>query len=369
MVVAYAAGCLAASPQALPVLEPADAAPREASLVVPELRGDLLLLDPATGEERSRLPHTALSPRCDEGFACDVLGVEQGPAHLWITWARREPISPLPGGVARWQWELVDGVPAAGAVDRSWEVGRFPHDLVVLGDGSLIVADGLNNRLVRLDPDTGETLGELDPLWSGWGDGELPNGLQRVPDPERVLVLVTFRGRIDVLPIDGDGSLLLIDLTAPEAPQAVWRYPTEGWLATPHAGAIVTVEGVPWLVYAHSTALPDGGTVGVASFDGGPVTPPTYRADLVLPEKLAFPRGVAVGVDAAGGAALLVTDSGPDPAADDVADEGVIWTLPWPELPATTASGLPDDLALVEVGAMALRRGLALPFEAWPYGP
>lgn len=234
------------------------------------------------------------------------------------------------------------------------------HDFDVVAEDAagvdLVVADSVNERVlaVHLDPST--TCGVVtdvlaDATVPGWSEGRTPNDVDVVPLPDGGSgVLVTFRssnGDVAAGGVtggdDGNGLVMLFRRTADADTGAsagwerAWRFPTSGFLNSPHDASLHTsAAGARALVYAHSDgngvtlqadwhqAAESRGSVGVARVPDDALTgagAPDYRYDLVLPDTdpdggFGFLRAVHPFADG-------VSDE-PDPVGTDwiVADSG-----------------------------------------------
>lgn len=323
--------------------ETAGALPSEEALVMPNQSGlDLVSLDGTI----------AWSSSWEELIGCSSCGGEgANPDGDGLLVAFTEGGGPGQGGVARLGAEMeLDG-----------EVGDlgFPHAAVRdPSDGSWVVAETTAGRLVWLDEVTQSEIRSLSSSVSSDFDMATPNGLHLLSHDGGSYLLVSSRGEGGQGQGGASGSIALWDITDPDAPSRVWRFPEQGSLHTPHGPILREVDGQYWLLYAHTYGSGDGsGTVGVASL-ADPLSQPQYVADLV-PDgfSLSFFRGIEI-VDGT----LYLTDSGAEQGAS-----GMLLAAPAPGLEPSGSSGaFGDEQELVSLsGVELLLDGLESPFEGW----
>jgi hypothetical protein len=318
-------------------------------LVVPHDDG-LTLYDDSFAEERV-WTWEALVPACAGG--CFGEGGSADGDGLLTTW--------VADGV-----DFRGGVSIVGGTGRESATGAglsFPHDVVrdplegtlivceAHGDVSWVAADGSSLDAIR-------RLGVGTPGW----ESSIPNSLDLVVDGGRALLLVTVRG--DPFTWGPTGLIMAWDVTEPDLPALVWRFPETGSLDTPHGAVLREHGGQWWLLYAHTRGMgEEAGTVGVAVLET-PWSTPTYAADLVPPvltEPWSFLRGVDLGEDGT----LILTDSGVE-FVQAGPPSGRVIAAALPSLAPSGQRGGTGDQHFVPLdGAEARLSGLAMPFEGW----
>ncbi len=360
LLIALATGCTAPAPPGQPPLWDSGTAPeRPAELPTRLLDDDHVLVVPQsdglaihrTDGTRARLMiWSDIAPDCN---GCVGEGASADGDGLLVTWSELSfgRAVELQGGLARLAF---DGTPTLGPRELA-----FPHDAVRQpSDGSIAVAEAFADRVAwYTDGDTsGHPIAVLGPREHL--DVPLTNGLDHLAWQGRHLVAITGRGNLQNDP--SGGVIELWDLTDPTVPQRLWRFPESGGLDSPHGGSLRWYDGQWWLLYAHTFAVGDVGTIGVATM-ADPTEPPSYVADLVPAgvDPLWFVRGVDLTDDGV----LLITDSGLDLSGKI----GRILAAPFPTLPpAATSGAAPDDqvFALLE-DVELLATDIPNPFEGW----
>ena len=210
-----------------------------------------------------------------------------------------------------------------------------PHAVVDISSGDdvrLILVDTRNNRLLQIAvaPESSCAVVEqvLGNAHSGWEDFGAPNHLQVWSDEDNRYVLMTHKDLIPTEASPGEGrggvvlwqqSLAAVDSTGEPAVhtwERVWRYPASGYLNAPHNVERFETDTGDVLVYAHSNGAGEEwnegnlGSLGVAVFDQGWLTAPSYlfdvRADRVVRRNFGFLRDA----DWVEGERFLLADSG-----------------------------------------------------------
>jgi hypothetical protein len=251
------------------------------------------------------------------------------------------------------------------------------HTVERLEDGTLLVSDTSNSRILWLEPpESGARTARVHAVLSSqhpeWGMTRYPNMVQSLLVDDQPHILVTLKGRAGTgrTPTN-EGGIALWNVSDRTQPKKVWAFPEEGHLAAVHGGRMIETPHGSLLVYAHSlgAANPESGhregTVGFARFNGA--DPPEYLADGRLPEPgFGFTREVEWAADLN---QLLVTDSGCENAQDDCSRMGRVVTTALPLLTDTdnTGSAQPDggDQTFVELEwkRSAVDAALELPFD------
>lgn len=265
---------------------------------------------------------------------------------------------PLPqGGIAR--------LDASGELDFRVDGFGFPHDAIRdPADDSIIVTETAAHQITWIDG-TGASSKALQAASreSHPPFGGLPNGADRFDHEGRSYLLLSHR-RDGAADLRGGGLLTLWDITEPGAVDFVWRFPEIGAVDTPHGPVFRIVDGVWWLLWAHTGGASSGagGTVGLAATDD-PRIRPTYVADLEPGSdvgSLGFLRGVELTDDGA----LLLTDTGQIGGGP----VGRVIEARWPDLavPAEPRGGHIGDQTFVDLGPASERlTGLDNAFEGW----
>jgi hypothetical protein len=274
------------------------------------------------------------------------------------------------GLLVSWQVRGADAgvgrIDSTGALEFAIGGLEFPHDAVRdPSDDSIIVPEAFADRISWFagDGSSDEPVRVLDDQDPGW-DQPLPSGIDRILGEDGSVYLVANnRGGFP----EG-GIITMWDITRPDAPEELWRFPSTGALDTPHGAVIRAYKGRFWLLWAHSYGAPaaGGGSVGIAvSTDLR--TLPAYVADLTMPDPvgpLDFVRGVELTSDGE----LWITDSGAErlPAAN-----GRVIEAAMPDLSPTGATGaVSTDQVFVELPeAHVVASGLPNPFEGWLWTP
>jgi hypothetical protein len=248
----------------------------------------------------------------------------------------------------------------AGGLDFALESGlSFPHDAVRdPHDSNVIVPEAFGDRVAWYPGDGSSSVA----VHAYDVDATAPNGIDLIEDGGSTYLVMSNRG-------DGPGGgggggqVTLLDITDPTDPSVVWEFPEDGNLDTPHGPVLRWVDGVWWLLYAHSYGAPStGGTIGLARTDDLR-TLPTYLADLEVDGGLDFVRGVELTDDGV----IIATDSGPEMSPGS---EGRVLLGDLPDLEPTGASGAVDeDQVLVDWDTTVLVDGLSNPFEGWLWAP
>ncbi len=288
---------------------------------------------------------------------CTGEGASPDGDGLLVSWAGQAQNQ----GVAR--------INSAGVVEFTIKGMAFPHDAVRdPADDSIIVPEAFANALTWYpgDGSSAKDTRRVDDNTPGYNQN-LPNGMDRVDYNGRTYILVSnratgFGGNL--------GLLTLWDITDPAViPTKVWQFPQTGSLDTPHGPVIRQLDGVWYLLYAHSYGGPNGnGAVGVATMSD-PTVQPEYVADLV-PEQPVQPFDFLRGVELTDDGFLWMTDSGPE--ASNL-DQGRIITAPFPPgLVATgkagsTANGQQEYLGMP--GGTLVVDDMPNPFEGWLWVP
>ncbi len=264
------------------------------------------------------------------------------------------------------------GATSGGAVARLdaagelvWRVDgfQFPHDAERdPADGTVLVPEvgGSEVTWIAGDGSSVDPVRQLDHENPAW-EGDLPNGAERFDHEGRSYLLLSHRGL--PIPTRAGGFVTCWDLTVPGEPTLVWRYPEEGALHTPHGAVVRWFDGHRWLVYAHTEATLDTGTVGLAWLDD-PTLAPEYVADLVPTGPTApfeFLRGVELTTDGN----LWLTDSGTGNGVSLVRDGRVLRATMPQGLSPGGASGSVPDLVSVSFAPEPFADDLVNPFEGW----
>jgi hypothetical protein len=368
--------------------------------------GRVVLMDPATQERTGDLCMASFEPTIcgSEGASdearCLIFGVslaaeaDQASATLDLVHAHSYlKGNGYPGGLTRWNlatgelsWQVKlpsfpDDPTCSDEVDEHGypqHLGcgfNLPHALAH-GDGWTAVADTGNDRVLLLAPDAGGVPTQVIGALSGAEIGlpRWPNMVQ-VVDPDEGLLLVTWKGSHEA---EGGGEnmglITLWDVKDPGAPNLLWRYPQDGFLAAVHGAHIFHIEGQDVLVYAHALGRADGftggvlGSIGLASLTLPEA--PTYLADLHGGDgELGFVRDVEL-IETPRGAQWLVTDSGCENLEADCALPGEVHIGDFFLPPATGRSGAftsdHTNQAMVELPDLhaIYTGGLRFPFEA-----
>lgn len=190
------------------------------------------------------------------------------------------------------------------------------HDFDILAEDEtsvdLLIADSTNERALTVHLDKATTCGVVtdvmaDPTLPAWAVGRTPNDIDTVPiSGSEPGALVTFRstnGDVTTGGLDGGGDgngLVVFYVPGGAGWEEAWRFPSEGFLNSPHDSSIVTAaSGAQYLVIAHSngngqhlqadwTLLTDSaGSITVAALSEDLTQPPDYRFDAVLPPSVA----------------------------------------------------------------------------------
>jgi hypothetical protein len=223
------------------------------------------------------------------------------------------------------------------------------HVAVPHPDGSLMIADTSNSRLLWVTPPaagSGSEIGTVTAVLSrrqaDWGEEEYVNHVQHIVDGDSEWALLTFKGAAPSGPDSiNTGRIVLWDVTDRSNPEHLWSYPTDGYLAAVHQGMVQDTPSGRLLIYAHSLGASnvnaDGaGSIGLATFNGS--DPPTYLGDGVISGESTL--GFIREVEWSGLAdALLVTDSGCENAGDECARAGEVRTLTLPDWPEAGLTG------------------------------
>lgn len=317
-------------------------------LVVPQATGlELIASDGSTALSRG---WSDLVGDCD---ACGGEGASADGDGLLVSFTTARGQG-MPGAFAR--------LDANAQLDLRVDGLGFPHDVVRdPADGSLLVLETTLGAITWFSGDgsSDEPLRQLDADHPDW-IGAAPNGAEHLVWQDRSLLLVSHRG-IAAGDDPISGAITLWDLTTPDAPQRLWRFPEDGALGVPHGPVIRTLDDRLWLLWAHTEGTPEGGSVGVAVLDD-PTQPPTYVADLLPPTTVA-PLEFLRGIELTAQGWLLLTDSG-----DPQAPTGRLIRSRFPgDLAPTGAGGAAgSDQVLIELqDAEIVRGGLAYPFEGW----
>lgn len=255
----------------------------------------------------------------------------------------------------------IDGT---GALEFQLRGLAFPHDAVRDPfDDTILVPEAFADRITWYPGDgaSDQPVRLLDTHDEGWMQ-PLPSGVDKVIGEDgSVTLVVNNRGGFP------DGGIVTgWDITDPDHPALLWRFPREGALDTPHGAVIRRFGGRYWLLYAHSYGALNGGSVGVA-VTSDPRILPEYLADLVPTAPvgpLEFVRGVELTTDGT----LWITDSGPEQLEGAL---GRVISAPFPDLAPTGASGaVGDDQVFVDLeGGTVVAEDLANPFEGWLWVP
>ncbi len=192
----------------------------------------------------------------------------------------------------------------------------LPHATLTLDDGTRVVADTGNNRVIFVrvgEPDGGEAhvsadvVGRIDPPDNG-ASAWWPNALSRTPEG---LLVVSYKGADPaVTGYDNTGRILAFDVSEPSAPTLAWAFPPSGWLGAVHGAWVDPEAGL--LYYGHAYGMSDDvdagdlGSVGVARLG---LEGPTYLADFVLPDGVA-PFGFVREAEVTADGSVVITDSG-----------------------------------------------------------
>jgi hypothetical protein len=321
-------------------------------LVVPDGEGLGFLANDGTWVHRIALADiTGPCPACTgEGVAPDGDG-------LLFCWAAGF----FTGGVAR-----LDGT---GALEWSIDGLAFPHGAVRDPFDDTVIVPEAGSNSVRWYPGDGasdEAVRVLDDGVVGWSQ-DLPNGIDKIEHEGRTFIVVSNRGggMIGFVP----GKVSLWEVTDPDEPALLWKFPATGDLDTPHGAIMRFYEGRWWLLYAHSYGAPSGGgSIGLAVADAIDDAP-QYVADLVPPAP-AGPFDFVRGVEITDDGWLWMADSGPNEGL--LGDNGRILKAPMPpDLEPTGASGAEgeDQLILPLADTEVTTEGVANPFHLWLWRP
>ena len=251
------------------------------------------------------------------------------------------------------------------------------HTTISLDDGTLIVSDTSNSRVVWIEtPDLGAETGNVVAILSSqhpqWGDERYPNLVQPLTIDERDHLLITFKGGVDHSSSPtNEGRIALWDVSDRSLPERVWVFPEVGHLSAVHSGRFVETPAGDMLIYAHSLGASEGGTehregtIGFAQFNG--LEPPKYLADGTLPDPgFGFTREVEWNGDIQ---RLIVTDSGCENAQDSCGRSGRVIALSLPELNQSDRGGSaqPDlsdqDFIELDWKRTVIDQALELPFD------
>jgi hypothetical protein len=296
----------------------------------------------------------------DDCAGCVLLGASADGDGMLVTWSESA------GGGAKGGVVRIDAQGTVGGVDGF----AFPHD--VARDpvtGHVIVCETSADSLVWVpaDWDTNEALYVLGADQTGFEAGH-PNGLQVFGYEGRQLAMFSNRG---TLMDEAGGFISMWDITDPAGPEQLWRFPSVGYLDTPHGATLRNVDGTWWLAYAHTYGLNvddvdgDAGTVGLAVTDD-PLTPPRYVADLtpgLSAEPFHFLRSIEITADGR----VLLTDTG----WSGQSTPGRVVVAPLPIYPVTGASGAAhkDQVFYPLRDQRVLVDNLSDPFEGWLWRP
>lgn len=305
---------------------------------------------------------------------CLPFGVDydysDGLESLQLTWARRDTDvgSGLPGYVTSFEpghppetvWEIQDlayeeflpGYKDGLCVGtEAWDPSchlNMTHVTEPSPDGRyLVLADTLSSRVVWLLPgDPPQVYAVLDSEHAAWDGFLYANNVELFEEEGRTWLLTTFKsGDFQDVASRNTGRIALWDVSDPLQPEHAWSYPPEGFIAAVHHGRILEVDGVRYLVYAHSLGASESyegfhGSVGIAEFhlDG-----PVYLGDGILPEGLegfGFVREVELAPE---GDHLYVVDSGcENPDITECTRAGQLFEVDFPDWDAPGQSGAFD---------------------------
>jgi hypothetical protein len=352
--------------------------PNQPILMVSETpAGRLHVLDAFTGDVTGIICLTELHPElCASGGngldnPCLLFGMHHteraGIDSLLMSYTLRQPSLPYaPGAIAQFtpqhpvepDW-LITGLHFSDTLTAEQDFSctdpdteplchLFGNHAAVPGpNGDLLVADTSNSRLLWVDPptdgsETGTVTAVLSAVNPDWRGDAYINHVQAISHEGSEWVLLTFKGyKNSNLDSFSAGRIVLWDVTDKAAPQRLWSYPENGYVAAVHQAMVQQTPHGMLLLYAHSLGASnhpsDGaGTIGMALFNDD--APPTYLGDGVVSsdQPLGFVREVEWSdtLDA-----LLVTDSGCENAGDSCSRDGAVRTLTLPSLDATTLTG------------------------------
>jgi hypothetical protein len=320
-------------------------------LVIPDGRGLVLLA--SDGTRAFDQSWTTLVGPCDR---CGGEGASADGDGLLLSFTTRGPTGG--GAVAR-----------VSPTGLDWRVDGFgfPHDAIRDPfDDTVLIPEVTGDRVSWIpgDGSTAVPVRRLDNAVRDW-DGELPNGGDRFDHDGRSFLLLSHRG--SAFSGNAQGFLTLWDITTAAAPTQVWRYPASGSLRTPHGPVFREYDGQLWLLYAHTDARTDTGTVGVA-VTTDPTVLPQYVADLV-PDGAGAPFDFLRGVELTDDGQLWLTDSGPG-GGTSVFAEGRVLSAPFPSgLVPATESGASSDRHDVAFTPTLFADGFVNPFEGWLWVP
>lgn len=249
---------------------------------------------------------------------------------------------------------------------------NMPHSAHWLPDGSALeVADTMNSRIVLSAPPdhsgTGRVIQILQQGLEGWEGFKYPNGSQVWEEDGRTLLMTTFKGSNS----ENQGRIVLWDITDRTAPQHLWSYPSEGYLAAVHNATMRVLPQGSFIAYAHSFGASDAevdglqGAIGLAQYLG-PDTPPAYLADLT-DDSFGFIREVDPDSD---GKTLLVTDSGCENQTSDCGITPQVMTIALPELSPMGLSGAfsadhqQQNMLPAEIQKVEGKGDMRFPYEA-----
>ncbi|MEN0061407.1 MAG: hypothetical protein AAGA48_04605 [Myxococcota bacterium] len=250
------------------------------------------------------------------------------------------------GGIAR--------VDLDGNLDFRLDGFAFPHDVIRdPADNSVFVVETLAHQLTWIAGDGGSDA----PLRTLGSDNaefiDNPNGAERLDYNGRTYVVVSHR--------PASGRITMWDITTPDDPTFVWRFPATGSVGVPHCPILREVDGQWWLLWAHTEGIATNqGSVGLA-VTSDPTMAPTYVADLAPGDDVGpftFLRGVELTADGR----LFVTDSGGGGGAT-----GRVIEAGWPDLapPTTGETGELGNQVFEDLGSTTVHLQVSSPFEAW----
>ena len=373
--------------------------------IVETSSGKLLITDGSGGNVGGEVCLSELNPshcagNTELGNPCLLFGTDiQADGKVLMTYALRDPSTPVaPGAISlvnpthpptvEWTIDALDLSPAMQAQERidciadpaTPECQLYgAHNTWIQEDGTLLVADTSNSRILWLHPpDNGSSARVAHVLSKShpqWGTERYPNQVQHLDIDGEPHLMITFKARIKAgNELVDEGRIVLWNISDIAVPTRVWAFPQEGGLAAVHQGWVEDTPMGQLLLYAHSGGAVDEtiperyGSIGFAAFQGA--DPPTYLMDGILPSPgLGFTREVEWDEE---NQSLLVVDSGCENSQDDCDRPGRILLVELPERVNSNKMGTftpgHEHQTFVEMKLRnnLLERSLRFPFEADP---